>query len=185
MEEVTVCSQTGLLAGPYCSLTHTVKVASGYAPTLTCDAHTSCAVCADTGMLASDGCTNVATAYVLDLSQPNVSEGWGYQRTVMYTPLTYAEQATYSAQLEEGLISEIPNGTPTRTNEGSTQMYSDLLELGACTTHSHGGLYVPPEEPTDPEETEPAGDENEKNESTEKPTESGGKASGPLSWMLG
>lgn len=147
MEEVTVCSQTGLLAGPYCSQTHTVLVAGGYAPTLTCDAHTSCSICADTGMLASDGCTNVTTAYVLDLDQPNVSEGWGYRRTLMYTPLTAAEKATYAARLEEGLISQMPNGSAVRTNEGTTQMYSDLLELGACTTHSWGGgLYVPPTE---------------------------------------
>ena len=87
-------------------------------------------------MLASDYCPNVTTAYVLDLSQPNVSSGWGYKRELLTTPLSAALQATYQAQLEEGLISSIPAGEPVRTNSGTVQLYSDLMYSGMCTTHT-------------------------------------------------
>ena len=66
----------------------TVKVAKDHAPSLSCDGHISVTVCADSGMLASDYCPNVTTAYVLDLSQPNVSSGWGYKRELLTTPLS-------------------------------------------------------------------------------------------------
>ena len=101
MVSVTVCTQTGLLASAGCP-SQTVKVAKSYAPSLSCDGHISVTVCADSGMLASDYCPNVTTAYVLDLSQPNVSSGWGYKRELLTTPLSAALQATYQAQLEEG-----------------------------------------------------------------------------------
>ena len=89
MVSVTVCTQTGLLASSGCPA-QTVKVAKDYAPKLSCDAHISVTVCADSGMLASDYCPNITTAYVLDLSQPNVSAGWGYTRELLTTPLSAA-----------------------------------------------------------------------------------------------
>lgn len=145
MVSVTVCTQTGLLASAGCP-SQTVKVAKDYAPSLSCDGHISVTVCADSGMLASDYCPNVTTAYVLDLSQPNVSSGWGYKRELLTTPLSAALQATYQAQLEEGLISSIPAGEPVRTNSGTVQLYSDLMYSGMCTTHT-----TPPEPTPDPD----------------------------------
>ena len=147
MVSVTVCTQTGLLASAGCP-SQTVKVAKDYAPTLSCDAHISVTVCADSGMLASDYCPNVETAYVLDLSQPNVSAGWGYKRDLLTTPLSAAMQATYQAQLAEGLITSIPEGEPVRTNSGTVQLYSDLMYSGMCTTH-----ITPPAPAPDPDET--------------------------------
>ena len=147
MVSVTVCTQTGLLASAGCP-SQTVKVAKDYAPTLSCDAHISVTVCADSGMLASDYCPNVETAYVLDLSQPNVSAGWGYKRDLLTTPLSAAMQATYQAQLAEGLITSIPEGEPVRTNSGTVQLYSDLMYRGMCTTH-----ITPPAPAPDPDET--------------------------------
>ena len=141
MVSVTVCAETGLLPGEYCSNTHTVKVASGLAPVLTCDAHTSVSVCAESGLLASEGCPDLQTAYALDLSQPNVSEAWGYTRTLMYQPLSAAETATYAARLEEGLIAEMPQGEAVRTNGGSIGVYSDIMDGGVCALH--GGYYDP------------------------------------------
>ena len=147
MVSVTVCTQTGLLASAGCP-SQTVKVAKDYAPTLSCDAHISVTVCTDSGMLASDYCPNVETAYVLDLSQPNVSAGWGYKRDLLTTPLSAAMQATYQAQLAEGLITSIPEGEPVRTNSGTVQLYSDLMYSGMCTTH-----ITPPAPAPDPDET--------------------------------
>ena len=147
MVSVTVCTQTGLLASAGCP-SQTVKVAKDYAPTLSCDAHISVTVCADSGMLASDYCPNVETAYVLDLSQPNVSAGWGYKRDLLTTPLSAAMQATYQAQLAEGLITSIPEGEPVRTNSGTVKLYSDLMYSGMCTTH-----ITPPAPAPDPDET--------------------------------
>ena len=147
MVSVTVCTQTGLLASAGCP-SQTVKVAKDYAPTLSCDAHISVTVCADSGMLASDYCPNVETAYVLDLSQPNVSAGWGYKRDLLTTPLSAAMQATYQAQLAEGLITSIPEGEPVRTNSGTVQLYSDLMYSGMCTMH-----ITPPAPAPDPDET--------------------------------
>ena len=147
MVSVTVCTQTGLLASAGCP-SQTVKVAKDYAPTRSCDAHISVTVCADSGMLASDYCPNVETAYVLDLSQPNVSAGWGYKRDLLTTPLSAAMQATYQAQLAEGLITSIPEGEPVRTNSGTVQLYSDLMYSGMCTMH-----ITPPAPAPDPDET--------------------------------
>ena len=145
MVSVTVCTQTGLLASAGCP-SQTVKVASGSAPTLSCDGHIAVTVCADSGMLASDYCPNVTTSYVLDLSQSNVSAGWGYKRDLLTTPLSASLQATYQAQLEEGLITAIPAGTPVHTNSGTVQLYSDLMYSGMCTTHT-----TPPEPTPDPD----------------------------------
>lgn len=139
MVSVTVCAETGLLPGEYCSNTHTVKVANGLAPVLKCDAHTSVSVCGESGLLASDGCPEMQTAYALDLSNPNVSEAWGYTRTLMYRPLSAAETATYAAQLAEGLITEMPQGEVVRTNEGSIKVYSDIMEGGVCALHEGFG----------------------------------------------
>ena len=145
MVSVTVCTQTGLLASAGCP-SQTVKVAKDHAPALSCDGHISVTICADSGMLASDYCPNVTTAYVLDLSQPNVSAGWGYKRDLLTTPLSASLQATYQAQLEEGLITAIPAGTPVHTNSGTVQLYSDLMYSGMCTTHT-----TPPEPTPDPD----------------------------------
>ena len=144
---VTVCSQTGLLAGSSCPATHTVKVANGSAPVLTCDAHITVAVCSETGMLASDFCPVTSTVSALDLSQPNVSEAWGYTRSLLYQPLTAAEAATYEAQIEDGLITEMPLGTPVAANDGSVKLYSDLMEHGMCTTHKSILPFWPSEDP--------------------------------------
>lgn len=141
MVSVTVCAETGLLPGEYCSNTHTVKVASGLAPVLTCDAHTSVSICAESGLLASESCPEIQTAYAIDLSQPNVSEVWGYTRTLMYTPLTEAQIATYAAQLEEGLITEMPQGEAVRTNEGSVKVYSDIMAGSVCEVHKGFGFF--------------------------------------------
>ena len=187
MVSVTVCTQTGLLASSYCPA-QTVKVASDHVPTLTCDAHMSVNLCADSGMLASDYCPNVTTGYVLDLSQPNVSAGWGYQRELLITPLSASLQATYQAQLEEGLISAIPAGEPVRTNSGTVQLYNELTYSGVCTTHTV------PLEPT-PDPTDPGDGTGGDNNNTGDNSSTGGDAAGGdtatgdngefLDWLLG
>ncbi len=177
MVSVTVCTQTGLLASAGCP-SQTVKVAKDYAPTLSCDAHISVTVCADSGMLASDYCPNVETAYVLDLSQPNVSAGWGYKRDLLTTPLSAAMQATYQAQLAEGLITSIPEGEPVRTNSGTVQLYSDLMYSGMCTTH-----ITPPAPAPDPDETG-SGDAAEGGEAGGTPGGDAGDNGDFLNWLL-
>ena len=148
MVSVTVCAETGLLPGEYCSNTHTVKVAKGLAPVMTCDAHTSVSVCGESGLLASDGCPEIQTAYAIDLSNPNVSAAWGYTRTLMYRPLTAAETATYAAQLEEGLIAEMPQGEVVGTNAGSIKVYSDIMTGGVCNLHGGFGILLDPSDET-------------------------------------
>lgn len=148
MESVTVCTQTGLLPSGSCP-THTVRVAKGSAPALTCDAHISVSICADTGLLASEYCPNVTSLNVLDLSQPNVSEGWGYTREQVIKPLSASSLATYQAQLEEGLISAIPEGEAVKTNDGTVQLYSDVMHLGECTTHTAPEFPWWPDGPSD------------------------------------
>lgn len=157
MESVTVCSQTGLLPSGSCP-THTVQVAKGSAPVLTCDAHITVSICADTGLLAGDYCPNVTTMAVLDLSQPNVSEGWGYTREPVIAPLSAAQRATYQAQLDEGLISAIPEGDAVATNEGTVQLYSDVLHKGACTTHTAPQFPWWPDGPSDGDTGDGSGD---------------------------
>jgi penicillin-binding protein 1A len=177
MESVTVCTQTGLLASASCP-SHTVKVAKGSAPTLTCDAHITVALCGETGLLAGDYCPNVTTAAVLDLSQPNVSEGWGYTRELLSTPLSASEQATYAAQLEEGLISSIPTGTAVQTNEGSVRLYSDVLSAGACTAHT-----VPSHDPVTPDDDDAEPSDGEDSEDGGETDDTGGNGSF-LDWLL-
>ena len=184
MVSVTVCTQTGLLASSSCPA-QTVKVAADHAPTLTCDAHVGVNICADSGMLASDYCPNVTTAYVLDLSQPNVNAGWGYQRELLITPLSASLQATYQAQLEEGLISAIPAGEPVRTNSGTVQLYNELTYSGVCTTHT-----VPLEPSPDPAEPgDGSGGDNTGDGSSAGGDAAGGDAAGDngefLDWLLG
>ena len=129
-------------------------------------------------MLASDYCPNVTTAYVLDLSQPNVSSGWGYKRELLTTPLSAALQATYQAQLEEGLISSIPAGEPVRTNSGTVQLYSDLMYSGMCTTHTTPLEPTPdPDAPDDGSGTTPGGDATTGGDSgTQTPSDNTGTA---------
>ena len=161
MESVTVCTQTGLLASASCP-SHTVKVAKGSAPTLTCDAHITVTLCGETGLLAGDYCPTVTTTAVLDLSQPNVSEGWGYTRELISTPLSASEQATYAAQLEEGLISEMPAGAAVQTNEGSVRLYSDVLHAGACTMHTAPSYDpVAPDDDDEPSDSDDTGDDTD------------------------
>ena len=187
MVSVTVCSETGLLPGEYCSNTHTVKVASGLAPVLTCDAHTSVSVCAESGLLVSDRCPEMQTAYALDLSNPNVSEAWGYTRTLMYRPLSAAETATYAAQIEEGLIAEMPQGEVVRTNEGSIKVYSDIMEGGVCQVH--GGFGIPTDLPDENAETgADSGASGEETPSGETSDFSDGQTDDNgdfLNWLLG
>ena len=186
MVSVTVCTQTGLLASAGCP-SQTVKVAKDYAPSLSCDGHISVTVCADSGMLASDYCPNVTTAYVLDLSQPNVSSGWGYKRELLTTPLSAALQATYQAQLEEGLISSIPAGEPVRTNSGTVQLYSDLMYRGMCTTHTTPLEPTPdPDAPDDGSGTTPDGDATTGGDSgTQTPSDNTGTAGDSASGDVG
>ena len=181
MVSVTVCTQTGLLASTGCP-SQTVKVAKDHAPTLSCDAHISVTICADSGMLASDYCPNVETAYVLDLSQPNVSAGWGYKRDLLTTPLSAAMQATYQAQLAEGLITSIPAGEPVRTNSGTVQLYSDLMYSGMCTTH------ITPLEPTpDPNAPDNDSESGDSGETGDNGSTGGavGENGDFLNWLLG
>ncbi|MDO4812235.1 MAG: transglycosylase domain-containing protein [Eubacteriales bacterium] len=154
MVSVTVCAQTGLLAGPSCASTHTVEVANGSAPVLTCDAHITATVCPESGLLASEHCPGASTVSVLDLSQSNVSEAWGYQRTMMYQPLTAAESATYAAQLEDGTIAEMPHGAPVTANDGSVRLYSDLMGRGMCTVHKSGSPTLPSNDPDTDSQTD-------------------------------
>ena len=195
MVSVTVCTQTGLLASSACPA-QTVKVAKDYAPSLTCDAHISVNVCADSGMIASDYCPNVTVAYALDLSQPNVSSGWGYQRELLTTPLSASLQATYQAQLEEGLISSIPAGEPVRTNSGTVQLYSDLAYSGVCTMHTTPLEPIP--DPDAPDDGGNTGDTPDTGDNTQQPSgdntgTAGDSAAGGdvgdngqfLNWLLG
>ena len=177
MESVTVCAQTGLLPSASCP-TRTVKVAKGSAPVLTCDAHITVSICADTGLLAGDYCPNVTSLSVLDLSQPNVSEGWGYTRELVIKPLSASSLATYQSQLEEGLISSIPEGEAVQTNEGTVRLYSDVLHAGQCTTHT-----APPFDPLEPggplDGDDGAGDDSGGDDGT------GGENGSFLDWLLG
>ena len=176
MESVTVCTQTGLLASGSCP-THTVKVAKGSAPALTCDAHITVSICADTGLLAGDYCPNVTTSAVLDLSQPNVSKGWGYTRELIIRPLSASSLATYQAQLDEGLISAIPDGEAVKTNDGTVQLYSDVMHNGSCTAHTAPQEPLGPDAPSDGSDTgDNAGEAGDSGDT--------GGNSGFLDWLL-
>ena len=133
------------------------------------------------------------TAYALDLSRPNVSEAWGYTRTLMYQPLSAAETATYAAQLEEGLIAEMPQGAAVRTNEGSWKVYSDIMAGGVCQMHGDSGVpYDPSAEATEPDEGSgtdvESGMSGEETPPDEVSTPDAGQTGGNgdfLEWLLG
>jgi len=158
MTSVTVCSHTGLLAGPDCTATRTVLVADGLAPTLTCDAHITVSTCVESGKLAGDYCPPdaLATTNVLDYSMPNTAEGYGYTRRILYKPLTDAEKEAYQKLIaqreqEEDPISEEEIakyllGTPIYARD-SASVYSDLLEMGVCDVHLEPQVLVPPDDP--------------------------------------
>lgn len=143
MVSVTVCNFTGLLAGQYCTSTRTVKVAKGSAPAYTCDAHTTVTCCAETGLVANEYCPETTTVYALDLNQPNVSKGWGYHRASLRRALTAAEAATYAAQLEENLITAVPQDAPVLPNAGSVRLYDEVVGWGSCTTHKQSTIEWP------------------------------------------
>ena len=130
MVSVTVCTQTGLLASSGCP-SQTVKVAKNYAPSLSCDGHISVTVCADSGMLASDYCPNVTTAYVLDLSQPNVSSGWGYKRELLTTPLSASGNVSGTARRRAHFVD------PCRRTGAHEQRHSAAIQRSDVQRHVH------------------------------------------------
>ena len=134
---VTVCAQTGLLAGGGCSATQTVSVPSKYAPSLTCDGHVSVEICTEGERMAHPGCPEegITTVNAVDLSAPNVQAGMGYER-----------------QLLGGSVStiETENGLKEVTNwiyaNDSMSVYSDLVSKGECVLHDVTEPTTEPEE---------------------------------------
>ncbi len=66
IEECTVCTESGLLAGPSCASVRTEYFANRVVPTETCDMHTYVRICNETGLLANQYCPS--TSYVSYIS---------------------------------------------------------------------------------------------------------------------
>ncbi|MBQ7713888.1 MAG: transglycosylase domain-containing protein [Oscillospiraceae bacterium] len=156
MVSVTVCDKTGLLAGDGCTETRTVLVAEGTAPVHVCDAHVTVDYCTVSNEPAGAFCPkDKREAHsVIDLTQPNTAEGFGYVRELFYQPMTQAQYDSYAAQVEAGLRDEMPDGAPLYA-EDSGQMLADILAEGTCTWH-RAQTELPTEEP---EAEEPIGDD--------------------------
>lgn len=178
--EVTVCTRTGLLQGDWCPEVQTVLVGKDTAPVLTCDAHVTLSICAESGCFATEYCPaeQVTTVSVIDTDSPNITDAelFGYQRTPMYVPYNEKELATYLAQREEALSAAAeqaellgdptileaaelawpaePQGTLVTTRSGSVQLMSDYVEMGACTLHVP--VVEPEPEPTPGEGIDPS-----------------------------
>ena len=148
MTQVTVCTRTGLLQGDLCPEVQTVWVAASNAPALTCDGHVHMDICTESGKLAGEYCPaeSVKTVNAVDFTGENLTEAWGYERSVMLTPLSEAEREAYAARQAEDPSFVIPTGTPVAADD-SMNVLNDLMMLGTCDVHT----YVEPEPEPEPE----------------------------------
>lgn len=170
MVRVTVCNKTGLRAGSGCGATRTVLVPEGYAPALTCDAHTGVDFCTESGQPAGEFCPEELreTHWVVDLGAPNTESGFGYHRELLMRPLNDDQYRYYADQVEWGMLASVPEGMPVYAGD-SDSVLSDVLTMGRCTIHTE-----PVEEPTDPDAPlDPDDPENPINwfEPTDEPTD--------------
>ncbi len=153
MVSVTVCNQTGLLAGAGCTETRTVLVAQGTAPALTCDAHLDVDFCTECGLPAGEFCPEESRNghWVVDLSAPNTAAGFGYTRNPIYRPMSGEQYNVYAAQVEAGLRDTMPDSAPIYARD-SEYVLSDIETLGRCTVHLTPPEEEPPEglDPNDP-----------------------------------
>lgn len=142
MTEVTVCTRTGLLQGSSCPEVQTVWVAASSVPTLTCDGHVHIDLCTESGRLAGEYCPAecVETRNAVDFTGENVTAGWGYERSLIFTPLTKEQQEAYAARQAEDPSFVIPEGTAVAADD-SLNVLTDLTMLGTCDVH----LRVEPE----------------------------------------
>ena len=137
MEQVTVCTRTGLLQGDLCSEVQTVWVAEGTAPVLQCDAHVFLNICGESSALATQYCPaeGVTSVNAIDMASANFTEGVGYLRTQLVEPLTEKQLAEYQAQLELDPTLVIPEGTPILAND-SGAVLQDLTLKDVCEVHT-------------------------------------------------
>ena len=150
MVRVTVCNETGLLAGEGCGGTRTVYVPSGSAPVLTCDAHSYAYFCTESGAPAAEFCPEESREihWTVDLSMPNTAAGFGYTREHIWQPLSSEQYERFAAMYEAGLIDSIPDGTPIYASD-SEYVQSDVVTMPVCPLH-----LLPPEEPEETEDPE-------------------------------
>ncbi len=153
MVRVTVCNQTGLLAGSGCSETRTVLVAQGTAPALVCDAHIDVDFCTESGLPAGEFCPPETREahWSVNLSAPNTAAGFGYTRTPLYRPMSGEQYDVYAAQVEAGLRDVMPDSAPIYARD-SEYVVSDIETLGMCTVHLSAPEPEPdPNAPFDPD----------------------------------
>ena len=105
-------------------------------------------LCTESGKLAGEYCPaeSVKTVNAVDFTSGNLTEAWGYERSVMLTPLSEAEREAYAARQAEDPSFVIPAGTPVAADD-SMNVLNDLMMLGTCDVHT----YVEPEPEPEPE----------------------------------
>ncbi len=122
IEECTVCTESGLLAGPSCSSVRTEFYASKDVPTQVCSNHTYVKVCSDSGMLATEYCPYTSYHSFVEGSVP--TEYCDIHTTYITTYTTddtatveeaapindesFNEAAAYEAQESEEVVYEEP-----------------------------------------------------------------------------
>ena len=167
MVQVTACTRTGLLQGPLCQDVQTVWVDKDYAPSLTCDGHVHINICTESGKLAGEYCPteSVKTVNAIDFTTENLTNGWGYERSILLTPLSASQQDEYAVMkaADPGFV--IPEGNAITAND-SENVLVDLTMRGTCDVHRYtepeqpdngyfdeNGTWVPtdPEQPSDPD----------------------------------
>ena len=153
MVRVTVCNKTGLLAGSGCGTTRSVLVPQGYAPAITCDAHTHYEYCVDGALPAGEFCPedSVEARWCIDLTAPNTAQGFGYKRELLYKPLSGDQYALYAAQVEAGTRGSIPEEAPIFADDSAT-LLSDIQAMGVCTFHTTAPEPDPDAETENPDD---------------------------------
>ena len=132
LEQVTVCTKTGLKPGEGCP-TQRVTITAGNGPTETCTMHTTVEICTESGQLAGEFCPAECR---------ETRTVCTYERAVVYLP-----SGTTTIDPETG--EEVVTGTPI-TAEDSGELLSSLQAAGTCTIHTEE--TVDPNQPLDPDD---------------------------------
>ncbi|MBR0066885.1 MAG: transglycosylase domain-containing protein [Kiritimatiellae bacterium] len=163
MVRVTVCNKTGLLAGSGCGSTRSVLVPGNYAPALTCDGHDSVLFCTESGLPANMNCPDdtLERHALVDLSAPNVQQGFGYTRQLLHKP-TSSRYEIYAGMVEAGLLDAIPAEEPIFVDD-SAYVLSDVEAMGLCSVHREAppAEEEPPADGTEPENPDGTGETTE------------------------
>ena len=170
MVRVTVCDKTGLLAGSGCGSTRSVLVPQGQAPALTCDGHDVVLFCKESGLPANMNCPDEVLEQhaLVDLSAPNVQQGFGYTRQLLHKP-TSSRYEIYAGMVAAGMLDAIPSEEPIFVAD-SEYVLSDVEAMGICSIHLEAP-EEPPEEENPDETTEPVEGGEITTPPTENPTE--------------